>query len=152
MTVRILVSGSRSLLGIGHAHDVWRRLYEAVEEFGDDLVVVEGGARGADYMARCWASWTDHPWETHKAHWRLYGSAAGPIRNRAMAEAGARRLYAFPMGDSPGTRDMIGVAAKTGIETIVTEMTPEPETRPKVYVDNPAANAVWWTQTTIDGL
>lgn len=48
--------------------------------------VVEGGAKGADTLARKWAEENGLPVKEFKAEWRKYGKRAGPIRNRAMAE------------------------------------------------------------------
>ena len=48
---------------------------------------MQGGARGADALAKYWAK--THPeiarWE-YKAEWKKYGPAAGPIRNERMPE------------------------------------------------------------------
>ncbi len=44
----------------------------------------EGGARGADRLARVWAQLGGIEVETHPAQWERDGKAAGPIRNRAM--------------------------------------------------------------------
>lgn len=67
------------------------------EEFLDSIMdsiteVVEGGASGADRCARNWAIKRGIPVKTFKADWDKYGNAAGPIRNRQMAE------YAFANG------------------------------------------------------
>ena len=49
-------------------------------------LLIEGGARGADYMARKFAEWADIPVKTFDADWAAHGKAAGPIRNRRMLE------------------------------------------------------------------
>lgn len=69
----------------------------ADEEFLDSIMdtiteVVEGGAPGADRCARNWAIKRGIPFRTFNADWDKYGNAAGPIRNRQMAE------YAFANG------------------------------------------------------
>lgn len=52
--------------------------------------------------------------------WGRDGKAAGPIRNRAMRDAGADGLVAFRMpGISRGTDGMIALAREVGIPVIV---------------------------------
>jgi hypothetical protein len=52
--------------------------------------------------------------------WARDGKAAGPIRNKAMAVAGAQGLVAFRMpGVSRGTDNMIALARAAGIPIIV---------------------------------
>lgn len=56
------------------------------------------------------------------ADWDEYGNAAGPIRNREMADAGAEALIALPDEESVGTRDMIDVMQKRGLPVYVKEI------------------------------
>lgn len=80
-------------------------------------VLIEGGARGADYMARKFAEWASIPVETYPADWQQHGKAAGPIRNRAMLTEGKPDLVvAFPGGR--GTANMIEQARKAGVEVL----------------------------------
>lgn len=52
--------------------------------------------------------------------WNRDGRGAGPVRNRAMRDAGAHGLVAFRMpGVSRGTDGMIALAREGGIPTIV---------------------------------
>jgi hypothetical protein len=57
--------------------------------------------------------------EVHAADWAANGRAAGPMRNRAMAQAGARVLLAFPGGS--GTADMVRQAQRVGIPVVHVE-------------------------------
>jgi hypothetical protein len=63
----------------------------------------------------------EHPYldvEAHPADWGLYGPGAGPIRNTAMVDLGARRCLAFPDEEAMrGTRDCFMKAIKAGIPT-----------------------------------
>lgn len=83
-----------------------------------DDVVVDGQCPdgGADELAHQWA--TAHGFDTDRfpARWDTEGRAAGPIRNRRMANAGADLVVAFPGGR--GTRDMVAVARERGIEVV----------------------------------
>jgi hypothetical protein len=82
------------------------------------FVLVHGGARGADDAARGWyrtrASpvYPDLVQVIFNAEWELHGKAAGMIRNRKMAEAGADLCLAFWDGKSRGTGGMIAVATE----------------------------------------
>jgi hypothetical protein len=52
--------------------------------------------------------------------WTKDGKAAGPIRNRAMRDAGAQGLVAFRMpGISRGTDGMIALAREAGMPVII---------------------------------
>jgi hypothetical protein len=69
-------------------------------------VLIEGGARGADRLAREWAKAHGVTVETYEAEWQRYGRGAGPIRNDTMIRDGDPDLVvAFPGGS--GTADMV---------------------------------------------
>lgn len=85
----------------------------------EDLVVIEGGARGADEHAREWGLGYDNVQHiTVEAEWTRYGNAAGPIRNRRMYdEYQPEIVLAFHddlEGNSRGTKDMVQYASKQG--------------------------------------
>lgn len=79
-------------------------------------VLIEGGAPGADFMARKFAEWAGIPVETYPADWSL-GKAAGPIRNLQMLEEGRPDLVVAFEGGA-GTRNMIKQARRAGIEVL----------------------------------
>lgn len=83
--------------------------------------VIEGGARGADRIARDVARSNKITVQTYEADWKKHGRAAGPIRNRQMLEAKPDQVLAFPKGVSRGTRDMITAAQDAGVPVIVVE-------------------------------
>jgi hypothetical protein len=114
--VRIIVCGSRDWDDYGLFCSALEQCVAEVQA----LVIVHGAARGADTMADRWVS--DRASmnyrvsvERHPADWDRHGKGAGPIRNRAMAKAGADRCLAFWDGESRGTLDMITVATQHGI-------------------------------------
>lgn len=80
--------------------------------------VVCGGAHGADEYGRQWARINGIPVKMFPADWKSHGRAAGPIRNRQMAEY-ADRLIAFWDGKSRGTKSMIDEATKRGLQVDV---------------------------------
>ena len=80
--------------------------------------IVQGGARGADMLARRWALENGFPLEQYDEECSTYGKSAGPIRNQQMLEeSGATVVIAFPGGN--GTYDMIKRARRAeGVELI----------------------------------
>ena len=85
----------------------------------DQIVVVQGKARGADRIARAVAielgmRFEDHP--VTSADWERYGLSAGHRRNAVMVAAGARGCIAFPLGESRGTRGCMELCRAAGIK------------------------------------
>lgn len=77
--------------------------------------LIEGGATGADRLARAWARRHGVPVMTFEAHWKEMGPKAGPIRNQWMLAFGKPDiLIAFPGGR--GTANMIAQARTEGVE------------------------------------
>jgi hypothetical protein len=86
---------------------------------GIDLLI-EGGARGADYMARKFAEWQGIPVKTFTADWERHGKAAGPIRNKQMLDEGKPDLVvAFEGGR--GTANMVQQARAAGVKVLIPE-------------------------------
>lgn len=80
-------------------------------------LVIQGGARGADFMAKMWAVDNNVDEKQFDAEWSKYGSAAGPLRNQRMINEGKPELViAFPGGR--GTADMIKRAKISRIEVL----------------------------------
>lgn len=69
--------------------------------------VVSGAAPGADMHGEMWAATNGIPVKQFPADWDKHGRAAGPIRNRQMADY-AEALAIFPGGR--GTRSMREIA------------------------------------------
>jgi len=67
--------------------------------------IVSGGARGVDACGERYAAERSIPVTQFPADWHRHSRAAGPIRNREMAEY-ADYLIAFSSG-GPGTTNMI---------------------------------------------
>lgn len=75
------------------------------------IVIVSGGARGADSLGEQYAQ--EHGFEIRQylADWENKGKSAGYIRNAKMA-ANADALMLFWDGESPGSRHMLNLAEK----------------------------------------
>ena len=82
--------------------------------------VVSGEAKGADKFGEDWAKAHGIPLKKFPAEWAKYGRAAGPIRNKQMAEY-ADQLVAFLYPDSRGTANMIKQAKKLGLKVYIVE-------------------------------
>lgn len=127
--MRILISGSRGWNDpnpIGKVLDAFQR--DALKN-GDEVVVIHGGARGADSIAHSEAVKRGIRVIVEKADWDRNGKAAGPIRNQLMLDKhDPHVLYAFRShGRSTGTDDMVRRAQKKGVLTYVVKATYDTE-------------------------
>ncbi len=109
----IIVAGSR---GFSDAQMLNRVLVEYVTRAHAtyphmNVKLASGMAPGADMMAVTWANANKIPVMPFPAQWDLHGKAAGPIRNREMAEI-SHELLAFWDGQSRGTKHMIETMQK----------------------------------------
>ena len=84
-------------------------------------LVIEGGARGADTLARTAALSLKIEVMEFPAEWAKYGKAAGPIRNKKMLDVGRPdQVWAFHdnIQGSRGTKNMITLAHQAGCERL----------------------------------
>lgn len=89
-----------------------------VEALPADSIVMEGGARGADRIAREEAQALGINVATVPALWRRFGRSAGPRRNEAMLRLRPDIVHAYPLG-GPGTAHMISAAERAGVEVVI---------------------------------
>jgi hypothetical protein len=80
--------------------------------------LVNGGARGTDYLAAHWALERSLPTLFFPAEWGKYGRRAGFVRNETMARR-ADYFVAFWDGRSKGTKHMIDCVRKLEKELAV---------------------------------
>lgn len=78
--------------------------------------IVSGAQRGADMCGEIWARQHGIPVQRFPADWDAFGLAAGPMRNRQMANY-ANGCVAFPGGR--GTANMVAVAKELGLGVVV---------------------------------
>ena len=100
----LLVVGSRSF-------NNFELLYKTLEDIVDNnenVVIVSGGARGADTLAKQYAELKKFEYKEFPANWDLYGKSAGYRRNEQMhqfiADKKNRMCIAFWDGKSVGTK------------------------------------------------
>lgn len=74
--------------------------------------VVSGGAFGVDASGESWAAYNSIPVQRFPADWQTHGRAAGPIRNKQMAEY-SDAVALFKGGR--GTQSMYNEAKRAGI-------------------------------------
>jgi len=106
--MRVLVTGGRDYNDAA----VVQRTLEALRPH--PAFVIQGGALGADLLARGWAKPSGVAVLNYPADWQTYGRRAGPLRNQRMIDEGKPDLVvAFPGGR--GTADMVKRARNAGI-------------------------------------
>lgn len=98
--------------------------YELIKVSPLPDVIIQGGASGADTLAKQVAIELGIPVEEYPAKWNIYGKKAGPLRNLEMLEVGNPTLVlAFHdfIGTSKGTRHMIVSSLKCEIPVCLFE-------------------------------
>jgi hypothetical protein len=106
--MKVIIAGGRDY----HNYDT---LVEAIKEAQFEIsTVVSGGAKGVDALGEQYAENMNLQLNVYAADWERHGRAAGPIRNRKMAE-NAEALIAIWDGESRGTKNMIETATKLGL-------------------------------------
>lgn len=113
MTLRVLVCGGRDFED--------RRLLictlDALHRERGIGVVINGGAPGADTLAKNWALMRGIDVQTYAANWAEHGRAAGPKRNQRMIDEGKPDLVVAFAGGK-GTADMVRRARGAKIEVM----------------------------------
>lgn len=114
---RLLVCGSRDYTDQKRLYGVLDKYLAALKQKGRPMMVISGGATGADHMAMKWAMSRKVDHVILYARWDEEGKAAGPIRNGRMADLEPHRVAAFSkdFSKSRGTNNMIKQARKRDI-------------------------------------
>lgn len=94
----------------------------------DRMVVIHGGAIGADMMAQGWcdgggAGLIKVAFRIYRPRYSEYPRRVAPLkRNQEMVDAGADVCLAFHLNKSKGTQDCIDRAIKAGIPVAICQM------------------------------
>lgn len=97
------------------------KIKKRAEAAGKSLVVIHGGANGADALAEIAARKLGVRTIVFEAEWQKYGRAAGPIRNNRMITEGkpdfglAFGLIRKSSGALTGTGDMVAQLLGMGV-------------------------------------
>ena len=117
-TIRVIIAGSRDfndyeiikeetgtfLLHLAHTEKLTA---------DDEIIIVSGGARGADKLGERYAKEHGYHCEIHPANWSV-GRQAGILRNITMAKI-SQACIVFNVGNSKGSRHMFDYAVKQGL-------------------------------------
>jgi hypothetical protein len=110
---RLLITGSRAW---SDAQVIEREFAVVAEHEGANVVLVSGGARGADSI--CEEVARKYGWEIEQylPDWSI-GKKAGFVRNRTMVDSGADFCLAFIKDDSAGASMTARIAREAKIPT-----------------------------------
>lgn len=104
---RVIIAGSRTF----NDYDTLKEKCNLVlsnKRKDNNIIIVSGGARGADLLGENYAKEEKFGLEVFPAQWKKFGKSAGFRRNEQMAEV-ADALIAFWDGNSHGTKHMIDI-------------------------------------------
>lgn len=120
--MNVIIAGSRTITGLVVVRAALR---EALASWGNPTVgwIGSGGARGVDTVAETVARLIDAPFRCFPADWDKHGRAAGPIRNRQMAEWADAAVLVWD-GHSRGTANMKQEMERLGKPVFVYEVKP----------------------------
>ncbi len=107
---RVVVAGCRNFTNYQLAKEYMDFCLSNIRK-ENEIIIVSGGARGADALGEQYAKENDFEIERYLADWDTYGKGAGPRRNRKMAEV-SDYVICFWDGKSRGTKSMIECAKK----------------------------------------
>lgn len=109
MPVRLIVCGGREFSDGAFVY----RILDYIHSTRVIAEIIQGGAKGADALAKAWAHARGIPCTEVPADWDRHGKRAGPLRNRQMLELRPDGVVAFDGGR--GTADMIRQATGVGV-------------------------------------
>ena len=116
----VIVAGSRTFEDYDLLCD---KLNLILRNYGNNVLIVSGGARGADTLAIRYAKEKGLSYKEFPADWKRYGKSAGYIRNSEMhkfiSDKPNRGVVLFWDGKSKGTKQNIPLAEKYNNPCIV---------------------------------
>lgn len=110
---RVLFFGSRYWNNYNKVLSIMKTLKDV---YGD-VLIIEGGCKGADILAKRAAIECNIPYEEYKANWNI-GKIAGPLRNQRMVDEGKPDMaFCFhnDIENSKGSKDMYSRLTKHNI-------------------------------------
>lgn len=116
--MKLIIAGGRDATEEGVYDAMYHSLLDKFKPRLEMSEIVCGGARGADSWGEKWAKETGIPIKFFIPDWDGLGKRAGYARNSDMADY-ADGLIAVWDGKSKGTKHMIDLATKKGLEVYV---------------------------------
>lgn len=114
--MRLLITGSRNWPFPEDIHDAIVEACSKLDvKYFKHVILVHGGAKGADTIAAEFGEMLGMTIEEHPADWKRHGKKAGYIRNAEMADLGADLCLAFIYNRSRGATMMKNLCHKAGI-------------------------------------
>ena len=111
------VVGSRTFIDYDFLRKVINK-YLRVKQIDKPIVIVSGGAKGADQLAAKYAIEKNFELVEHKPDWDSYGKSAGFKRNTVIVNY-SDVIIAFWDGESRGTKDTISKGKEKGIPVYI---------------------------------
>lgn len=112
--IYVLVTGGRDYADVETEEHILDTMVAAAAARGLGVVVIQGGARGADAIARTWAWKRGLLLINEPARWNEHGKAAGPIRNQLMLDK-HKPDVCLAMPGGRGTADMVSRCEAAGV-------------------------------------
>lgn len=123
--MKLIIAGSRDLqLTLTQLDDILEKLNVPIKQITE---VVSGVAKGIDSLGECWAECRPDPLSIKQfpADWSTHGRAAGPIRNKQMAEYADMAVVIMRKGGSRGSQNMIQTMINLNKPVYIYEMETE---------------------------
>ena len=114
---KVIIAGSRNFSNYKLLKETCDKILHEKRKT-HNVVIISGGARGADKAGEKYAQDNDLDLEIYPANWKKYGKSAGFRRNEQMAEV-ADAVIAFWNGESHGTKHMIDIASEKKLDVRV---------------------------------
>lgn len=122
--LRVIIAGSRDFDDFSKLMNSSINILSGITNKRDDLDkirIISGTARGADKLGEQYAKVAGYELSRFPADWNRLGKRAGYVRNAEMAKFAVEDdnygvLIAFWDGQSKGTKHMIDLAKKYGLE------------------------------------
>lgn len=122
---RLIIAGSRDFTDYEKLSKEVSKIISNLDS--DNITIISGEARGADILGKQFGNEKGFRVKKMPADWDQYGRSAGHRRNAEMAKYAVSDkskglLIAFWDGVSPGTKGMIKIAERYGMEVHVIDV------------------------------
>ena len=119
--MRIIIAGSREFNDYNFLKETVKKIIDNYTNVSNDVEIISGTARGADKLGEQFAKEFGLKVKRFIPDWNGLGKRAGYVRNAEMAKYAVQDnnfgvLIAFWDGVSKGTKHMIDLAYKYGLE------------------------------------